>query len=89
VDKKLTIILGCITGGILGNLYDRLGLHGLVWDQFHPARAGESVYAVRDWILVQWDANWVWPNFNIADALLICGACALLLQSFTTDPKES
>ena len=92
-DRRLTIALGCVMGGILGNLYDRLGLPGLTWDAFYPHRAGEAVYAVRDWILVQWNARWVWPNFNIADALLVCGAIYLLVQGFcaetTTEAADS
>ena len=86
-DRRLTIALGCVMGGILGNLYDRLGFPALTWDAFYPSRAGEHVYAVRDWILVQWDARWVWPNFNIADALLVCGAIYLLIQGFCADPS--
>jgi signal peptidase II len=85
-DRLLTIALGCVMGGILGNLYDRLGLPGLTWDNFDAARAGEPVYAVRDWILLQYDAQRVWPNFNIADALLVCGAIFLLIQGFCTTP---
>jgi signal peptidase II len=81
-DRWLTVALGCVMGGILGNLYDRMGLHGLTWDQLDPARAGQRVFAVRDFVLLQWDANLVWPNFNIADSLLVCGAGLLLVQSF-------
>ncbi len=85
-DRWLTIALGSVTGGILGNLYDRLGLPGLLWEQFHPGRAGERVYAVRDWILFQWDDRWVWPNFNIADMLLVGGAGLLMIQAFFLSP---
>ena len=88
-DKYLTIVLGIVTGGILGNLYDRSGLSGLRWDRFDPSRAGERVYAVRDWILFQWDARWVWPNFNIADALLVLGAILLMLQAAKPHAPES
>jgi len=28
------------------------------------------------------DANTVWPNFNIADSLLVFGAGVLLVQAF-------
>lgn len=84
-DRWLNFALGCVTGGILGNLYDRMGLSGLRWDPFVPARSGERVYAVRDWILLQWNDQWVWPNFNIADMLLVGGAGALMLHSFLVD----
>ncbi|MCA9232329.1 MAG: signal peptidase II [Planctomycetales bacterium] len=90
-ERWLTLALGCVLGGILGNLYDRLGLHGLDWGVFDPTRAGQRVYAVRDFLLVQWDASLVWPNFNIADSLLVFGACALLVQSFfcSLNPSQS
>ena len=88
-DRWLNFALGCVTGGILGNLYDRLGLPGLKWDNFNPARAGEPVYAVRDWILFQWNQRWVWPNFNIADMLLVSGACLLMIQAFLMSPDPA
>ncbi len=86
-DRWLNFALGCVTGGILGNLYDRVGLPGLVWGQFYPGRSGERVYAVRDWILFQWDDRWVWPNFNVADMLLVGGAGLLMIQAFFLAPK--
>lgn len=76
VDRLLTIALGAITAGIAGNLYDRLGLHGLVWSS--PGRENQPVYAVRDWILFQLNDQLRWPNFNVADSLLVCGAGLLL-----------
>jgi len=85
-DRLLTIALGCVTGGILGNLYDRLGLPGLDWGIYSRERAGDRVYAVRDWILFQWDDRWVWPNFNVADILLVGGAMLLLAQAFFFAP---
>jgi signal peptidase II len=86
-DRWLMMTLGCIVGGILGNLYDRLGWHGLRWEQFIPARTG-PVYAVRDWILWCWDFDkgQVWPNFNIADSLLVCGAVSLVLHAYWGTP---
>lgn len=94
-DRALTIALGCILGGILGNLYDRLGLPGLQWSDWAPNRSG-TVHAVRDFILLarryppegQFD---VWPNFNVADALLVCGAISLLLISWwrPTEPART
>ena len=85
-DWYLTLALGGITGGILGNLYDRLGLHGLRWPEglVGGEPAGSIIYAVRDWILLQWNEAWRWPNFNIADSLLVLGAIVLLWHAYTT-----
>jgi signal peptidase II len=79
-DLWLTIALACVTGGLLGNLYDRLGLPDYLWPG-RSAEVGQPVHAVRDWILVQWNDQWRWPNFNIADSLLVCGATALVLHA--------
>jgi signal peptidase II len=78
-DLLLTTALGCVMAGILGNLYDRLGLPGLAYN-------GRPVYAVRDWILVM-IGNWPWPTFNIADSLLVCGAGLLIWHAFWTKPE--
>lgn len=76
----LTFALGCITGGIIGNLYDRLGMW---WQPGYPDlwRSG-----VRDWILWQASDEWKWPNFNIADSLLVTGAIMLVVQSIFFPP---
>jgi signal peptidase II len=67
----LTVTLGLVTGGILGNLYDRLNLHRLPV----PFAGG-----VRDWILLRY-GQYTWPNFNIADSLLVAGAIMLAVYS--------
>ena len=85
----LTIALGCIMAGIFGNLYDRLGLPGLRWN--YPGalhQVGEPVRAVRDWVLVMF-GRWPWPTFNVADSLLVCGACMLLWHGFWKKPEEA
>ncbi len=69
-DRWLLVALGCVLGGICGNLYDRLGLWGDL------TVTGEKVYAVRDWILFRF-RGWTWPNFNIADCLLVVGSALL------------
>ena len=77
-DRLLTLTLACITGGILGNLYDRLGAPNLHWrndGQWHEA--GQRVYAVRDWIHFKIDLI-DWPIFNITDSLLVVGAGLLV-----------
>jgi signal peptidase II len=78
----LLIALGCVSGGILGNLYDRLGM----WWQ--PGMPDEWQSAVRDWILVQVSDRWKWPNFNIADSLLVCGAAMLVYRSLVPGNEE-
>jgi signal peptidase II len=79
-DRFLTLTLACVTGGILGNLYDRLGLWTSAFDGL------PRIYAVRDWIRVSY-RDFVWPNFNLADSLLVCGACLLVWHAFRT-PNE-
>jgi lipoprotein signal peptidase len=83
-----------IMGGIFGNLYDRLGLPGLAWN--YPAeRVGDPVYAVRDWLHLQVQANdgrvlFDWPVFNIADSLLVCGSILLVVYGLKTgEPRRA
>ena len=83
--SRETIPLSVIAGGILGNLYDRLGFHGLSWEAFDATRAGERVYAVRDWILFQWNDQLIWPNFNIADSLLVVGTLLFIAQNYSAN----
>ena len=66
-DRWLSVTLGLILGGVLGNLYDRMGLWG------HQG--------VRDFILFRYK-SFTWPNFNIADMLLICGAAMMMWHAF-------
>ncbi len=88
-DLRLTVALGSITAGIFGNLYDRLGLAGLSWNYATPTHGiDDPVYAVRDWILVMF-GQWTWPNFNIADSLLVCGAILLVWHALTTGQAEA
>lgn len=88
-DLLLTVALGSVTAGILGNLYDRLGLPGLTWHMpLGGHEVGDPVYAVRDWIKVM-IGRWPWPNFNIADSMLVCGAALLLWHAFRQEPRRS
>jgi signal peptidase II len=83
-DRLLLAALGMITGGVIGNLYDRLGLPGLIWNHSEPDLhlAGQPVYAVRDWIHFEIPGWLDWPIFNIADSLLVCGAGLLIWHAF-------
>ena len=82
--KSLLVLvsLALVTGGILGNLWDRLALHGIFWPPGYVDHiAGTPIYAVRDWILVM-IGSYHWPNFNIADAALVCGVALMILRVF-------
>ena len=77
-SKWLTFALGCVTGGIIGNLYDRLGFG---WNPEYPEQIKDNV---RDWIFFRLEGVPFfdpWPNFNIADSLLVCGAIMLFLHA--------
>lgn len=90
-DLLLTVALGCVMAGIFGNLYDRLGMHGLTWHL--PIRGheiGDPVFAVRDWLHFKIDAiGFDWPVFNVADSLLVCGAGLLVLHAFINQPAPA
>ena len=96
-SRYLAFTLGLIAAGILGNLWDRCALHGMKWTQFDievwnesPELLGQPVHAVRDWILVML-GNYPWPNFNIADSCLVCGALLIGIYALfapNPDPKK-
>ena len=67
---------------MIGNFYDRMGWwHG---EEIHP----DYAYGVRDFILFTYQ-DYVWPNFNLADCLLVCGAFLLLIYSFKYEEPDS
>ena len=80
----LTLALALVTGGALGNLWDRLGLHGCTYPE------GGVRHAVRDFLLFRFDlfgdGSWAWPVFNFADVYLVTGATMLALQSLRPLP---
>lgn len=77
VSRWLTVSLALVFAGTLGNLYDRLGLHG--WRDDH----GAVLCAVRDFLdfrffeLERFD----YPIFNFADSFLVTGAIMLAIHS--------
>lgn len=81
-DLFLTIALACVMAGILGNLYDRMGL-------WHTADVGDHFRnGVRDWILFRF-GSYDWPNFNIADSFLVCGAGLLMWHAFRIEQPST
>jgi signal peptidase II len=87
-DGWLVAALGLIVGGILGNLYDRLGIPGLEWHA-PLERVGTPVRAVRDWIHVVVPGVIDWPIFNLADCWLVIGAALLLLVSLRAPAADA
>ncbi len=84
----LTVALALIMAGILGNLYDRLGMPGMLWPAGYSGHhAGETIHAVRDFILMA-VGGWRWPNYNLADSMLVCGAVILVAHAFFTSREE-
>ena len=77
LSRWITVTMGLVVGGILGNLYDRLAIPALPV----PYRGG-----VRDWILFRYQ-DYVWPNFNIADSLLVAGAIMLAVHTLFMQPS--
>lgn len=78
----LTVALGLIMAGTLGNLYDRLGLHECVRPD------GSVIYGVRDFLAFTF-GTYHYPIFNGADCFLVTGAIMLAIQSFRTEPAPS
>ncbi|MEQ9406996.1 MAG: signal peptidase II [Fuerstiella sp.] len=77
----LTVSLALVSAGTLGNLYDRLGLHGII-----PPGESEPIKAVRDFFHFQFggtaqDPALDWAIFNVADICLVTGAIMLMIQS--------
>ncbi len=86
-DRWITVALGIVSGGILGNLYDRLGFDKL------PGVPPALAHSVRDWILFVWPEIKLqifnpWPNFNIADTLLVTGAIMLVIHAVVWQEAE-
>ncbi len=86
-DRWLNVALAAVTAGILGNLFDRIGL----WDA--TGLRAEYHHGVRDWILFVWPEIKLrifnpWPNFNIADSLLVTGAIMLVVHAFVWREKS-
>jgi len=83
-SRWLTVVTGLLLAGTLGNLYDRLGLHG--WKNGR----GEAVHAVRDFLdFYFFNDSFHWATFNFADTYLVVGACMLVLHSLWAPVDET
>lgn len=77
----LTLCLALIMAGTLGNLYDRLGWHGLL-DPFQ-----NPIFGVRDFLLFRF-GSYNFPVFNLADVFLVTGAMCLIAQALFGSMKN-
>ncbi|MBK7825723.1 signal peptidase II [Nannocystis sp.] len=77
------VAIGCIIGGALGNLHDRLLRQMLL--------NGEPKHGVVDFIQVYYaQGSPAWPNFNIADVALVIGVLLLIpFLMFHAEPQPT
>ena len=79
----LTVALALVSGGAMGNCYDRMGLHG----EHFPGEEKPAL-AVRDFLRFRF-GNYDYPIFNVADSFLVAGAVMLMLQSMKQDEPRA
>ena len=79
----LTVALCLVLSGTLGNLYDRLGLHGCM----NP-ETGQPYRAVRDFLFFM-IGTYPWPVFNFADVFLVTGTGMLVAYSFWSERQAA
>jgi signal peptidase II len=73
-SRIMAAAIGAIAGGAVGNVIDRLRFGGVV-DFIHAH------------IATRW-GDFSWYVFNVADAAIVCGVAALILESlFAKRPK--
>ncbi len=74
-SRILHTALGLIIAGAVGNLWDRIHWH-----------------KVRDFFLIYTgdlaEPSWKWPNFNVADALIVVGVCLILVDELFLAPRR-
>jgi signal peptidase II len=78
----LTISLGMILGGTIGNMYDRV----------FAEIDGTRIHEVRDFIKfiywTPWGGRKIWPLFNLADAFICVGVFLLTVEMMFFDERK-
>jgi len=70
-SKLFLVALSLVTGGAIGNLWDRI-FHGAVTD------------FIVVWLTKSIKVTWPWPAFNIADAVLVIGVGLMMIHILIT-----
>lgn len=76
-DKVMPWVVALVSGGLLGNLIDRLRFGNVVdFLSFHWRDA------IADWTILGYNLNfrWEWPSFNVADSAITTAMVLLLAQ---------
>jgi signal peptidase II len=76
-DKVMSWVVALVTGGLVGNLIDRLRLGNVVdFLSFHWRDA------VADWNIFGYAIHfrWEWPSFNVADSAITIAMLLLIVQ---------
>lgn len=76
-SPALSVGLGLLLGGAIGNLIDRLA---------------SPIGEVTDFLslhLKLGDKTYVWPTFNIADIAIVCGIAAVFLYVYVVEKRQA
>ena len=73
-SKVTAVAIGAIAGGAIGNVIDRI-------------RFGAVVDFIHAHVATPW-GDYSWYVFNVADAAIVCGVAALILESQLTKRRH-
>ena len=74
-SRIMAIAIGAIAGGAIGNVIDRV-------------RFGGVVDFIQAHIVTRW-GDYSWYVFNVADAAIVCGVAALILESYFSKRRRA
>ncbi len=84
-DKLMSWVVALVSGGLVGNLIDRLRFGNVVdFLSFHWRNA------VADWNILGYHLQfrWEWPSFNVADSAITIAMVLLVLHMLIFEKRE-